>query len=108
LKDATHAASMTKIFVREMGIRVNCVGTYCKHDGEWFKELQLMALAFAALEKPQGTPCRASLYDQQIILLLNFYEKKTSGFWDFYICCQECRTYHSNYQSHIRCNLLLG
>nr|QYB21401.1 photochlorophyllide reductase subunit B [Fitzroya cupressoides]BBN66549.1 photochlorophyllide reductase subunit B [Fitzroya cupressoides] len=36
--DATHAASITKILVREMGIRVSCVGTYCKHDAEWFKE----------------------------------------------------------------------
>jgi len=51
LKDATHVASMTKILVKEMGIRVNCVDTYCKHDAEWFKELQLMALAFATLEK---------------------------------------------------------
>jgi len=36
--DATHAASMTKILAREMGIRVSCTGTYCKHDAEWFKE----------------------------------------------------------------------
>lgn len=36
--DATHAASMTKILVREMGIRVVCAGTYCKHDGDWFRE----------------------------------------------------------------------
>nr|AND48337.1 ChlB subunit of protochlorophyllide reductase [Eosphagnum rigescens] len=36
--DATHAASMTKILAREMGIRVSCAGTYCKHDAEWFKE----------------------------------------------------------------------
>nr|BCX55364.1 light-independent protochlorophyllide reductase subunit B [Scopelophila cataractae] len=36
--DATHAASITKILVREMGIRVSCTGTYCKHDAEWFKE----------------------------------------------------------------------
>lgn len=36
--DATHAASMTKILAREMGIRVSCTGTYCKHDSEWFKE----------------------------------------------------------------------
>lgn len=36
--DATHAASITKILAREMGIRVSCTGTYCKHDAEWFKE----------------------------------------------------------------------
>nr|QUJ10080.1 protochlorophyllide reductase subunit B [Alsophila latebrosa] len=36
--DATHAASITKILVREMGIRVRCSGTYCKHDTEWFNE----------------------------------------------------------------------
>lgn len=36
--DATHAASMTKILAREMGIRVSCAGTYCKHDADWFRE----------------------------------------------------------------------
>jgi light-independent protochlorophyllide reductase subunit B len=36
--DATHAALMTKILVREMGIRVACAGTYCKHDADWFRE----------------------------------------------------------------------
>ena len=36
--DATHAASITKILVREMGIQVVCAGTYCKHDGDWFRE----------------------------------------------------------------------
>lgn len=36
--DATHAASMTKILTREMGIRVACAGTYCKHDADWFRE----------------------------------------------------------------------
>ena len=36
--DATHAASMTKILSREMGIRVCCSGTYCKHDADWFRE----------------------------------------------------------------------
>ena len=36
--DATHAAAMTKILVREMGINVCCAGTYCKHDGDWFRE----------------------------------------------------------------------
>lgn len=36
--DATHAANITKILVREMGIRVSCAGTYCKHDADWFRE----------------------------------------------------------------------
>ena len=36
--DATHAACMTKILTREMGIRVVCSGTYCKHDADWFRE----------------------------------------------------------------------
>ena len=36
--DTTHAASMTKILSREMGIRVSCAGTYCKHDADWFRE----------------------------------------------------------------------
>ena len=36
--DATHAASMTKILAREMGIRVSCAGTYCNHDSDWFRE----------------------------------------------------------------------
>jgi light-independent protochlorophyllide reductase subunit B len=36
--DATHAAAMTKILAREMGIRVCCSGTYCKHDADWFRE----------------------------------------------------------------------
>jgi light-independent protochlorophyllide reductase subunit B len=36
--DATHAACMTKILSREMGIRVVCAGTYCKHDADWFRE----------------------------------------------------------------------
>nr|YP_009113675.1 photochlorophyllide reductase subunit B [Ceratozamia hildae]AFR13853.1 photochlorophyllide reductase subunit B [Ceratozamia hildae]BAR93441.1 photochlorophyllide reductase subunit B [Ceratozamia hildae] len=36
--DATHAALITKILIREMGIHVSCTGTYCKHDAEWFKE----------------------------------------------------------------------
>jgi light-independent protochlorophyllide reductase subunit B len=36
--DATHAASITKILVREMGIKVVCAGTYCKHDADWFRE----------------------------------------------------------------------
>ena len=29
---------MTKILSREMGIKVCCSGTYCKHDSEWFRE----------------------------------------------------------------------
>jgi hypothetical protein len=41
-----------------------------------------------------------------ILLLLIFYEKKTLYFWDFYTCCQECRTHHSNYRSYIKCNFL--
>jgi len=36
--DATHAAAMTKILAREMGIRVSCADTYCKHDADWFRE----------------------------------------------------------------------
>ena len=36
--DATHAAAMTKILVREMGINVSCAGTYCLHDSDWFRE----------------------------------------------------------------------
>nr|YP_009922654.1 protochlorophyllide reductase ChlB subunit [Wiesnerella denudata]QNA49817.1 protochlorophyllide reductase ChlB subunit [Wiesnerella denudata] len=36
--DATHAASITKILACEMGIRISCTGTYCKHDEEWFRE----------------------------------------------------------------------
>jgi len=36
--DATHAVAMTKILVREMGIRVACAGTYCQHDADWFRE----------------------------------------------------------------------
>ena len=36
--DATHAATMTKILVREMGVQVVCAGTYCKHDADWFRE----------------------------------------------------------------------
>nr|YP_010580318.1 photochlorophyllide reductase subunit B [Edaphochlamys debaryana]UZS90702.1 photochlorophyllide reductase subunit B [Edaphochlamys debaryana] len=36
--DATHSAAITKILSREMGIRVSCAGTYCKHDADWFRE----------------------------------------------------------------------
>jgi light-independent protochlorophyllide reductase subunit B len=35
--DSTHAAAMTKILTRELGIKVICSGTYCKHDEIWFK-----------------------------------------------------------------------
>lgn len=36
--DSTHAAAMTKILAREMGIRVVLAGTYCKYDAEWFQQ----------------------------------------------------------------------
>ena len=36
--DSTHAALMAKILSREMGIKVCCAGTYCKHDADWFRE----------------------------------------------------------------------
>jgi light-independent protochlorophyllide reductase subunit B len=36
--DNTHAAALTKILSREMGIRVVLAGTYCKYDGDWFRE----------------------------------------------------------------------
>jgi light-independent protochlorophyllide reductase subunit B len=36
--DNTHAAAMTKILSREMGIHVVWAGTYCKHDADWFRE----------------------------------------------------------------------
>ena len=29
---------MTKILAREMGLRVACAGTYCKHDADWFRD----------------------------------------------------------------------
>ncbi len=35
--DNTHAAAMTKILAREMGIRVVLAGTYCKYDADWFR-----------------------------------------------------------------------
>lgn len=35
--DNTHAAAMTKILSREMGIHVLWAGTYCKYDEEWFR-----------------------------------------------------------------------
>lgn len=36
--DNTHAVAMTKILSREMGIKVVWAGTYCKYDGDWFRE----------------------------------------------------------------------
>lgn len=36
--DNTHAAAMTKILAREMGIHVVLAGTYCKYDADWFQE----------------------------------------------------------------------
>ena len=36
--DSTHAAAITKVLVREMGIGVACAGTYCTHDADWFRE----------------------------------------------------------------------
>ena len=36
--DGTHAASITKILAREMGIHISCAGTYCKQDADWFRE----------------------------------------------------------------------
>jgi light-independent protochlorophyllide reductase subunit B len=36
--DATHAAAITKILTREMGIRVVWAGTFCKPDEEWFRK----------------------------------------------------------------------
>ena len=36
--DNTHAAAMTKILSREMGIQVVLAGTYCKYDADWFRE----------------------------------------------------------------------
>ncbi len=35
--DNTHAAAMTKILAREMGIHVVLAGTYCKYDADWFR-----------------------------------------------------------------------
>ncbi|NJR68880.1 MAG: ferredoxin:protochlorophyllide reductase (ATP-dependent) subunit B [Synechococcales cyanobacterium CRU_2_2] len=34
----THAAAITKVLAREMGIKVVLAGTYCKHDADWFTE----------------------------------------------------------------------
>ena len=36
--DNTHAAAMTKILAREMGIEVVLAGTYCKYDADWFTQ----------------------------------------------------------------------
>ncbi len=36
--DNTHAAAMTRILAREMGIKVVLAGTYCKYDADWFRE----------------------------------------------------------------------
>jgi light-independent protochlorophyllide reductase subunit B len=36
--DNTHAAAMTKILAREMGIHVVLAGTYCKYDADWFQQ----------------------------------------------------------------------
>ncbi|PSB16426.1 ferredoxin:protochlorophyllide reductase (ATP-dependent) subunit B [Phormidesmis priestleyi ULC007] len=36
--DNTHAAAMTKILSREMGIQVVMAGTYCKADEKWFRD----------------------------------------------------------------------
>nr|YP_009315573.1 Protochlorophyllide reductase subunit B [Liagora brachyclada]SCW24231.1 Protochlorophyllide reductase subunit B [Liagora brachyclada] len=36
--DATHAAAMTKILVKEMGIDVLWAGTYCLNDEQWFQQ----------------------------------------------------------------------
>ncbi|AFY39376.1 Light-independent protochlorophyllide reductase subunit B [[Leptolyngbya] sp. PCC 7376] len=36
--DNTHAAAMTKILTREMGIHVVLAGTYCKYDEDWFRQ----------------------------------------------------------------------
>jgi len=36
--DSTHAAGMTKVLAKEMGIKVVWAGTFCKHDEAWFRE----------------------------------------------------------------------
>ncbi len=36
--DSTHAAAITKVLTREMGIHVVWAGTFCKYDEEWFRE----------------------------------------------------------------------
>jgi len=36
--DSTHAAGMTRVLAKEMGIHVVWAGTFCKHDEEWFRQ----------------------------------------------------------------------
>ncbi len=36
--DSTHAAAITKVLAREMGIHVVWAGTFCKYDEAWFRE----------------------------------------------------------------------
>lgn len=36
--DSTHAAAITKILAKEMGISVVVAGTYCKYDKAWFNK----------------------------------------------------------------------
>jgi len=36
--DSTHAAALTKILTREMGVHVVVAGTYCQSDENWFKK----------------------------------------------------------------------
>lgn len=36
--DSTHAAAMTKILTKEMGVHVVWSGTYCKYDKAWFEK----------------------------------------------------------------------
>src|SRR6478735_10371199 len=36
--DSTHAAALTKILAKEMGINVVVAGTYCKYDKAWFNK----------------------------------------------------------------------
>jgi light-independent protochlorophyllide reductase subunit B len=35
--DATHAAAITKVLAREMGIHVVWAGTFCRSDADWFR-----------------------------------------------------------------------
>ena len=36
--DSTHAAYMTKLLTREIGVQVVLAGTYCKYDADWFRD----------------------------------------------------------------------
>lgn len=36
--DSTHASAIARILYDEMGINLAWVGTYCKHDAQWFKK----------------------------------------------------------------------